>query len=351
MVPRTKSQKQVALFSHLQQYERERSATINIRASIHPTVIQVGLRFAEGMILGSNARCVGTLQALKAVIHDYTTPPKQVLKRHLDSYLKPQISFLVQFRPMSISMGNAIRYLKMKIAKLEPDMPEADAKLYLCECIDTFINERIMLADQIISSAGAAKISSGDVLLTYAKSSIVQKTLLEAHRQGKQFRVIVIDSRPKYEGKQLLKVLLDAGIPCSYELLNAVPYMMREVSKVFLGAHGFFSNGTLLSRVGTAVVAMEARAQNVPVMVCCETYKFSERVQLDSFVFNELGDPDELIMTEISSWRDIPSLKLLNLMYDVTPAEYISMVITEIGMIPCTSVPVVLREYHACWNT
>ena len=32
-----------------------------------------------------------------------------------------------------------------------------------------------------------------------------------------------------------------------------------------------------------------AKSCNVPVLVCCETYKFSERVQTDSFVFNELG--------------------------------------------------------------
>ena len=48
----------------------------------------------------------------------------------------------------------------------------------------------------------------------------------------------------------------------------------------------------------------------------------------------------------LSGWRDIPKLKLLNLKYDLTPATFISMVITEMGMIPATSVPVILREYH-----
>jgi translation initiation factor eIF-2B subunit delta len=48
----------------------------------------------------------------------------------------------------------------------------------------------------------------------------------------------------------------------------------------------------------------------------------------------------------LSEWRDIPSLKLLNLVYDLTPNEFIMMVNTEVGMIPPTSVPVVLREYR-----
>jgi len=44
-----------------------------------------------------------------------------------------------------------------------------------------------------------------------------------------------------------------------------------------------------------------------------------------------------------AAWKDIRGFNVLNLVYDVTPPELISLVITELGMIPCTSVPVVLR--------
>ena len=44
-----------------------------------------------------------------------------------------------------------------------------------------------------------------------------------------------------------------------------------------------------------------------------------------------------------AAWNDIHGFNVLNLVYDVTPPELISLVITELGMIPCTSVPVVLR--------
>ena len=47
-----------------------------------------------------------------------------------------------------------------------------------------------------------------------------------------------------------------------------------------------------------------------------------------------------------SSWMMKSRPKLLNLMHDVCPPTYINMIITEVGMIPCTSVPVVLREYR-----
>lgn len=59
-------------------------------------------------------------------------------------------------------------------------------------------------------------------------------------------------------------------------------------------------------------------------------------------------DPDDLIVTRagkthLEHWQDVPSLGLLNLVYDVTPPDFVDLVITDLGMIPCTSVPVVLR--------
>lgn len=60
------------------------------------------------------------------------------------------------------------------------------------------------------------------------------------------------------------------------------------------------------------------------------------------------GDPDDLVHSNSSvdylrNWRSIKNLTVLNLVYDVFPPELVSMVVTELGMIPCTSVPVVLR--------
>ena len=86
--------------------------------------------------------------------------------------------------------------------------------------------------------------------------------------------------------------------------------------------------------------------RGVPVLVCCETYKFTERVLLDAICYNELGDPDDLAPPDgpIGEWRDMPRLKLLNLVYDVMPTKFITMVVTEAGVIPPTSVPVIIRE-------
>lgn len=87
----------------------------------------------------------------------------------------------------------------------------------------------------------------------------------------------------------MLQRLVQIGIQCTYVQLNALSYAMSLATKVLLGAHALLTNGYVMARVGTAQVALVAQAHNKPVLVCCETYKFSEKVQTDSFVYNELG--------------------------------------------------------------
>ena len=254
------------------------------------------------------------------------------------------------------------RWLKSKIAHLPSHLTMQEGKDYLQEQIENYMMEKIVFADRIIAKNAAAKISPGDVVLVYGRSSAVEAGLLAAHKGGTVFRVIVVDSRPKLEGKELLESLCAAGIHCTYIMITSLSYVMKEVSKVLLGASAMLANGNVISRVGTSMVAVMARQYNVPVLVCCETYKFSEKVMLDSICSNELGDPDELVVDQrslpelshrccpndrsLADWRDTKDMKLLNLVYDLTPADLIVLVVTELGYLPPSSVPVVIREYR-----
>ncbi|XP_016387190.1 translation initiation factor eIF-2B subunit delta-like [Sinocyclocheilus rhinocerous] len=337
----------VSLFSHLHQYSRKNPPTQQIRYSVNLHHV-LGLQYSQGIIAGSNARSVGLLHAFKQVIQDYNTPPNEELSRDLVNKLSPYISFLSQCRPLSASMGNAIKYIKKEISNIPSQCKEEEAKGKLQACIDSYINEKIILASEAISKYAIEKISNGDVILVYGCSSLVNHILCEAFEKQRKFRVIVVDSRPRLEGRETLRRLVKKGIRCTYVLISALSYILPEVSKVFLGAHALLANGYVMSRVGTSQIALVAKAYNVPVLVCCETYKFCERVQTDSFVSNELDDPDDLIVTRngkthLENWQTVKSLGLLNLVYDVTPPDFVDLVITDLGMIPCTSVPVVLR--------
>ncbi|KAL2935512.1 Translation initiation factor eIF-2B subunit delta [Bienertia sinuspersici] len=316
----TEARKVVELFRHLPQYEHgsqlhDLESRIFNLDSVHPAVYTVGLQYISGNISGSNARCIAMLSAFKEAIEDYHTPPDKIITRDLTARISSYVSFLNECRPLSISMGNAIRYLKTRIAKLPSNLSESETKATLSSNIDRFIKEKIVVADKVIVQQAATKVRDGDVLLTYGCSSAVELVILYAHELGKKFRVVIVDSRPKLQGQGLLRRLVAKGLRCTYTHINAVSYVMHEVTRVFLGAASILSNGMVYSRIGTACVAMVAHSFRVPVLVCCEAYKFHERVLLDSICSNELGDPG--VIAKVPGRKDVPP----------------------------TSVPVIVREY------
>ena len=77
-----------------------------------------------------------------------------------------------------------------------------------------------------------------------------------------------------------------------------------------LGAHALLANGCVMARAGSAMVALVANSYNVPVLVCCETYKFCERVQTDAFVYNELGNSYQylIIFLPLCTYDPIPAI-------------------------------------------
>ncbi|THV05457.1 IF-2B-domain-containing protein [Dendrothele bispora CBS 962.96] len=322
------------IFSH---FGLPKTSGHQVKGDIHPAIIRLGLQFSEFKICGANARCIAMLTAFKTVIQDYTTPAHNTLSRHLMTYLSPQISHLVAARPMSVTMGNAIRQLKLEISGSDIDLPEQDAKDALCHIIDNYIRDRIIIADEVIEDLAVKKIKDGDVVMTYARSSLVEKILIRAHALNKRFSVIVLDSRPLLEGKTLLRTLTSTTPPisCTYALLPALPSLIKEVSVVLVGAHSLHTNGSVYSRAGTAMVAMLAKEHSVPVMVCCETYKFSESIMLDAFGKNELAP---LKFSPPEAPKPHSNLEVLDPLYDSTPPTCITAVVTEVGLIPPTSI-------------
>jgi translation initiation factor eIF-2B subunit delta len=326
-------------------------------------------------------------------------------------------------------MGNAIRWLKQEISHISIDTSEQQAKDILCARIDDFIKEKIDLSDQLIVENASQHIVDGSTILTFGHSQVLEELFKYCViHQDKKFNLIIVDSRPLFEGKKLLNNLINTdytsskqdhdsevesitsarstephpittnNLKMTYVLISSLTStVLEDVDCVFLGAHAMLSNGRLYSRVGTALIAMMAHTRNIPVLTCCESVKFSDKVQLDSVTTNELADPDDLVQdihsknpphkkssaleqfikqfedenkppekpkskqqskkdkeaeevpenpkAPLQNWKKIDKLNILNIMYDLTPPEYIKKVITELGALPPSSVPVILREY------
>eukprot|EP00668_Euglena_longa_P012046 GGOE01014471.1.p1 GENE.GGOE01014471.1~~GGOE01014471.1.p1 ORF type:complete len:482 (-),score=117.84 GGOE01014471.1:184-1539(-) len=326
---------------------------------LHPAILRLGIQYQTHEIRGGNARCIAMLQALKQVIQDYTPPQAETKPNHgrdVVQALNKPIQFLINCRKLSVSMGNAIAGLKHKInttCDAEKDISLDDLKKTVSQYIDMFIYERIVDADRFITSHGVNKVAEGDAILTFGRSSAVEMILRTAKQEGRKFTVCVVDSGPAFEGKSFAQRLALHGISCTYILLTALSNVIGEVTKVFIGAAGVLTNGSVYSRIGTAMVCLMASHYQKPVLCCCETYKFTDKAWFNSLTSNEEGNPDDLMVnddagaaSQLGDWRKQENLSLVNMQYDLTPPEYITMLITEVGMIPPTSVPVIIREYH-----
>ncbi|GFX09696.1 translation initiation factor eIF-2B subunit delta [Trichonephila clavipes] len=348
-------------FSHLPQCKDLSIKQLNdMHQKIHPAIIELGSYYNNGILCGSNARCVGFLAAFREVLRDYKTPPNKEFSRDLESKLKTYLNFLNSCRPLSISITNSVRFLQYQISYIPNGIKEEEAKEKLSAAINNFVKEEILLAKEAICISASAKIVDGDNILVFAYSSLVKDVLCKAFDQNKSFHVIIVDSRPKLEGLEMLRRLVKHGLRCSYTSIDSASYVMKKVSKVIIGAHALLLNGYVMSRLGCKQLALLASYYSVPVLVCCETYKFCDRSLSDSFVHNELGKPDDLVTTSrnenesLKNWQSLPSLQMYNILYDVTPSDLISVIITEKGLLPCTSVPVVLKVKYAglqdCFN-
>lgn len=344
VAPKKSHKHRVKLFNHL--YPDSALNALDHSNDIHPAIVRLGEQYSSGIVKGCNARGLAFMNAIKTLITEYETPSQKEFARSLEQVIKECGSFLQKYRPLAVSVSNAMKFIQFQLHQLPKT--EGDAKEKLLESIDTYVRDQIDKAAEAISITVQQKISDGDVILTYGCSSVILNILNEAKKKKRDFRVIIVDARPWHEGMEMLRRLVAKNINSTCVLINAVGFIMPEVTKVLLGAHSLLANGYVMSRAGTAQISLIAKSYNVPVLVCCETHKFSERVQTDAFVYNEIGDPYDIVKSNenqspLANWESIPHLTPLNLYYDITPPELVSAVVTEVAILPCTSVPVILR--------
>jgi translation initiation factor 2B subunit (eIF-2B alpha/beta/delta family) len=210
----------------------------------------------------------------------------------------------------------------------------------------------------------------GDVFLTFGDSEAIRAVFYQAVCQQQEqqvqvegttrtnikFRVIVVDSGPLYEGKNMIQYLQQTLQiqQCSYCLLSSLTYVLKDVTKVIVGASALSSDGSVYGRVGTALIAIAATTKHIPVIVCCETYKISNRVFTGSITNNEIGNPNNICTIQQQhqqndkgdglTTNNSSNVHSLNLLYDLTPAQFVTGIVTELGILPPTSIAVLLRE-------
>ncbi len=247
-------------------------------------------------------------------------------------------SLLIATRPTAVSLPNAVRYVTSRL-KQAKGADLATLRAMVVSRADEFIRTS-ETAVKVIGGIGARRISDGDVLMTHCNSQCALSVIKTAFKQGKHIKVFVTESRPAKQGLISARELSKAGIPTTLIVDSAVRHFIREIDKVIVGADSIAANGAVINKVGTSQIALAAHEARVLFFVAAESYKFHPGTLVGGLIEIEERDPKEIIDP-----KKLPRVKIRNPVFDVTPPEYIDLIITERGIIPPSAAYTVLQEH------
>jgi ribose 1,5-bisphosphate isomerase len=114
---------------------------------------------------------------------------------------------------------------------------------------------------------------------------------------------------------------------------------MKNIDKIIVGADSIAANGAVVNKIGTSQIALAAHEARVLFFVAAESYKFHPQTLVGELIEIEERDPKEI-------WdsKKFPGVRIRNPAFDVTPPDYIDLIITERGIIPPQAAYTVLQE-------
>jgi len=241
-------------------------------------------------------------------------------RKEFEIELMKKIDELRNVRPTEPALFNVLASVLTELERMKTS--DADTiKKYILRLCDGKIKE-IKSMVEMVSKIASKEIKNGDTIMTHCHSNTVVSAFKRAKYDGKNFRVIVTETRPLFQGLKTAKDLLKIGVETIYCVDSAIGYMMKEVNKVFVGCDAILYDGSIVNKIGTFPIAIVAKQFVKPFYVIGETIKITEKIELEHRSPKEIVDPKKL-----------PGAKILNPAFDITPSEFITAIITEKGKI------------------
>ncbi len=197
----------------------------------------------------------------------------------------------------------------------------------LCERIISYSFESV----DKLSKYGAALIKDGDTVLMHSYSSSLMGIFVEAVQEGKKFSVICTESRPLRESCEAIRILSEVNVPVTLVSDASVFEIMPKANLALVGADTISWQGDVANKIGTKPIAILASHIMLPVFVASEAYKIDQRTKDGHHIELEIRDKDEFVNN--TKFVDFPHVKVINQFFDLTPARFISGIITELGII------------------
>jgi methylthioribose-1-phosphate isomerase len=231
----------------------------------------------------------------------------------------------------------------------------------IVRCREAAINAAFSIADddaaccQKIGENGADLISHGAKISTHCNAGWLAfvdwgsaiSPIYAAARQGKKPFVWVDETRPRSQGARLTAwELTQEGIDHAIIVDNAAGHYMQrgEIDMVIVGSDRIAANGDVANKIGTYSSAVVAKANGIPFYVAAPTTTIDKNCPSGSEIPIEERSQDEVLFTwgwsdagEFIKVRTAPTQSSArNPAFDVTPAELVTGIITEKGIISAT---------------
>jgi ribose 1,5-bisphosphate isomerase len=253
--------------------------------------------------------------------------------------MREAAALLIATRPTAVSLPNAVHLVMAGLAGAQGITEARGEIIRRAEAFITSSQDAVLQ----IARIGARHIRDGDTILTHCNSEAALACIIGAHRDGKEITVFATEVRPRNQGLVTIRTLNDAGITTNFIVDSAVRSFIHDVDLVLVGADAVTVNGAVVNKIGTSMVAHSAHEARVNVLVAAETYKFAPRTIMGELIAIEERPGGEVLADEIA--RTLPHVTVRNPAFDVTPAEYVDMIVTEAGAIPPQMAYVIIKDY------
>jgi len=236
-------------------------------------------------------------------------------------------------------MRNALRLIINRVEKTEERNVKKLADI-VSEASQQFLAD-LENSTKKIAEIGARRIKNDHVILTHCHSSTVTNLLKRAKHEGRNFEVICTETRPMFQGQTTAKEMLDLGIKTTFIADSAIRFFMNQVDLVLVGADAITSEGNVINKIGTSMVALAAQESRTPFYVVSELLKFDPATMYGDYEKIEERSPNEV-------WKNAPKdLVIRNPAFDVTRRDFIHGIICEEGIISPHSITEVMHRKYA----
>ena len=243
-------------------------------------------------------------------------------------------------RPTAVNLFWAIERIKAFVQK-NKELPLDGIRDLLVKESQKMIEEDIA-TNKRIGAFGAVFITDEDNIITHCNAGSIatagygtaEGVMRAAVEEGKHIHVYVDETRPVLQGARLTAwELMEEKIPCTLVTDNMAGYLLYRdmVDLAIVGADRIARNGDVANKIGTYPLAVLCKEHGIPFYVAApfSTIDYDTATGFDIPI--EERDPREVTHVLGKTQIAPDGVNVLNPAFDITPARYITAIITEKG--------------------